>query len=449
MKKFFFGSGKRDRDDDRHEKSLKPMAGETSVFLTGDERVDTTKIKLLLDTMAEVISKTDPDRLLVSIVDRCIRLVGAERGILFLKDPGAAPAIKVARDAGGRNIEGDIQFSTKVINDVFASGEPVLLKVGASEPVDFSKSVVDLKLRAVMCVTLSVKEETIGVIYVDTRAASREFAKSDLKFFDALANAMAITIENARLVAEYVRSERLKESLEIARRIQVDLLPADPESLEGFDISGRLEPLEMTAGDYYDFIPMGEDKLGIVVGDVSGHGVGPAILMSSVRSLTRALMAGKIPIDEALGFLNNQLEHDTDEDIFVSYFLGIIDFKTRLLTYGNAGHCPPILLRKGACGSQELKRTGMALGVIPDAPFGPPESIVLEKGDLLALFTDGIEEAQKEGEMFGKERFVAILANGADLPASQLIDRVFASVKEFIAHGGSGDDLTLSIVKVY
>lgn len=449
MKKFFFGSAKRDRDDDRRDKSLRPLGGETSVFLTGDERVDSTKIKLLLDTMAEVISSTDPDLLLMSIVDRCIRLVGAERGILFLKEPGAAPAIKVARDAGGRDLEGPIQFSTKVINDVFASGKPVLLKVGASEPVDFSKSVVDLKLRAVMCVTLSVKEQTIGVIYVDTKAASREFAKSDLKFFDALANAMAITIENARLVAEYVRSERLKESLEIARRIQVDLLPPDPVGLNGFEIAGRLEPLEMTAGDYYDFIPIESGKLGVVVGDVSGHGVGPAILMSSVRSLTRALMAGKIPIDEALRFLNNQLERDTDEGIFVSYFLGIIDFETKQFTYGNAGHCPPILLSKGSAEWRELKRTGMALGVMADAHFAPPESIVLEEGDLLALFTDGIEEAQKEGEMFGKERFKTILSEGADLPASQLIDRVFASVKEFIARGGSGDDLTLTVVKVY
>jgi len=446
MKKFFFGSGKKDRNEERRDK---PLGGETSVFLTGDDRVDSTKIKLLLDTMAEVISSTDPDRLLVSIVDRCIRLVGAERGILFLKEPGASPAIKVARDAEGRDLEGPIQFSTKVINDVFVSGEPVLLKVGASEPVDFSKSVVDLKLRAVMCVTLSVKEQTIGVIYVDTRAASREFAKSDLKFFDALANAMAITIENARLVAEYVRSERLKESLEIARRIQVDLLPPDPVGLDGFDISGRLEPLEMTAGDYYDFIPLESGKLGIVVADVSGHGVGPAILMSSVRSLTRALMAGQIPIDEALGFLNNQLERDTDEGIFVSYFLGIIDFETRQLTYGNAGHCPPILLRNRSSECIELKRTGMALGVMADTHFGTPESIGLEEGDLLALFTDGIEEAQKkDGEMFGKDRFKAILAEGADAPASQIIDRVFSSVKQFIARGGSGDDLTLTVVKV-
>jgi len=446
MKRFFFGGRKDDRDRSAHTKA---EPGESSVFLTGDERVDSTNIKLLLDTMAELISSVDPDQLLVSIVDRCITLAGAERGILFLRDPGAEElTIKVARDAAGRDLEGTIQFSTKVINDVFTTGKPVLLKVGASEPMDLSKSVVDLKLRAVMCVTLSVKREVIGVIYVDSRAASREFRRSDLKFFDALANAMAITIENARLVAEYVQSERLKESLEIGRRIQSDLLPKDPVGLRGFDIAGKLEAIEMTAGDYYDFIPLGEDKLGLIVGDVSGHGVGPAILMSSVRSLTRALLSQKLSIDEVLSFLNDQLEEDTDEGIFISFFLGILDLNSKILTYGNAGHCPPLLLGAHNGRYHELVRTGMALGVMAGVPYAPAVELELKPGDLLALFTDGIEEARGAGGLFGLERLKEILRGGADLPAAELIDSIFGSVKQHLVQSGSGDDLTLAIIKV-
>jgi len=444
MKKFFFG-GKR---DDRNEGGrVKPHDGESSVFLTGDERVDSAKIKLLLDTMAEVISSMDPDSLLISIVDRCIRMVGAERGILFLKDPDGEPTIKVARDSLGNALQEPIQFSTKVVSDVFTKGKPVLLKVGASEPLDLSKSVVDLKLRAVMCVTLSVKEKTIGVIYVDSRAASREFKRSDLKFFDALANALAITIENARLVSEYVQGERLKESLEIARRIQSGLLPKDPAGLEGFDIAGRLEPLEMTAGDYYDFIPIDGAKLGIVVGDVTGHGIGPAILMSSARSLTRAMIIKGYSIDAVLEFLNDQLEQDTDEGIFVSFFIGILDLENKRLTYGNAGHCPPLLLRGRTGEFEELRRTGMALGIMEGAAYAPPVNLDLEPGDLLALFTDGIQEAQRGEKLFGLERLKVLLKEGLDMPAYQLIDRVLGSVRDFIGADGSGDDLTLSIVK--
>jgi serine phosphatase RsbU (regulator of sigma subunit) len=331
---------------------------------------------------------------------------------------------------------------------VFAKKKPVLLKVGSSEPVDLSKSVVDLKLRAVMCVTLSVKEETIGVIYVDSRAASREFKRSDLKFLDALANAMAITIENARLVSEYVKSERLKESLEIARGIQSGLLPKDPAGLEGFDIAGRLEPLEETAGDYYDFIPIDETRLGIVVGDVTGHGIGPAILMSSVRSLTRGLIIKGFSIDAVLEFLNNQLEQDTEEGIFVSFFIGILDLRRKHLTYGNAGHCPPLLLRNRNGEFEELSRTGMALGIVDGAAYSAPVELDLEPGDLLALFTDGILEAQRGEDLYGLDRLKEQLKEGLDLPAYQLIDRVLGDVRAFLGSGGTGDDLTLSLVKV-
>jgi serine phosphatase RsbU (regulator of sigma subunit) len=444
MKKFFFGSSKEGKDEEKS----KPSTGESSVFLTGSEQVDPAKIKLLLDTMAEVISSIEPDRLLLSIVDRCIELVHAERGILFLKDRNGNPSVKVARNSSGKTLDRNIQFSTKVVSDVFTTGSPVLLKVGATEPTDLSKSVVDLKLRAVMCVTLSVKQQTIGVIYVDSRITSREFKRSDLKFFDALANALAITIENARLVLEHVKAERLKESLDIARRIQSDLIPRDPGEVNGFDLAGRLDPLEVTAGDYYDFIEIGDDKIGVVVGDVTGHGVGPAILMSSVRSLTRALMHREFSIDAALSFLNNQLEQDTDEGIFVSFFLGVLDFGRKRLSYGNAGHCPPLLLR-GATGEfEELKRTGMALGVMADAPYAPPVSIDLNPGDILALYTDGIPEAQCGDKLFGFDRFRALLRENAGMTSAGIIDTVFGSVREYIGDGATGDDLTLSIVKV-
>lgn len=445
MKKFFFG-GRKGEDEDSGKSPL--PSSESAVFLTGNDQVDTAKIKLLMDTMAELISSMDPQRLLISIVDRCIRLADAERGILFLKEKGGDLSIRVARDAAGRNLEGAIQYSTKVVNNVFTNGKPVLLKVSTSETADLSQSIVDLKLRAVMCVTLSVRDEVLGVLYVDSRASEREFRRSDLKFFDALANAMAITIENSRLVSEYVKNERIKNSLEIARSIQRGLLPRNPEGLAGYDIAGRLEALEVTAGDYYDYIEIDSNHLGIVVGDVTGHGVGPAILMSSVRSLIRALLLKDFSIDAALEFLNQRLSEDMDEGMFVSLFLGVLDLKEKRLVYGNAGHCPPLILRGATGRFEELKRTGMALGIDPEIPFSPAQSVEMQPGDLLALFTDGIQEAQQKGKMFGIERLQDFLRKGKDLPAARQIDDVFDAVRDFVSGDDEGDDLTLSIVKI-
>ncbi|MHC4944985.1 MAG: PP2C family protein-serine/threonine phosphatase [Planctomycetota bacterium] len=446
MKKFFF-SGKK-KEQAKRKTPPTDIGGDSTVYLTGDERVDSAKIKTLLDTMIELISSMDPDRLLQSILDRSIGLVNAERGILFLKDTQGAPAIKFARDASGNDLKGKIQYSTGVVNKVMTTGEPVLLKVGATEVADLSQSVVDLKLRAVMCVTLSVKKRILGVIYVDSRATSRDFRTSDLKFFDALANAMAITLENARLVAEYVETERLKESLEIARGIQQGLLPNDPEDLEGFDIAGALQPEEMTAGDYFDFISIPDDQLGLVVGDVTGHGIGPAILMSSVRAMLRGLTQIDFRLDTTLEYLNEQLDRDTDADIFMSLFLGALDLKNRTLKYGSAGHIPQYLYRAGQGEFIELKRTGMALGVECGLPFRASEEIPLEPGDVLALFTDGIIEARSGQEMFGTDRLKQLIEEFKDRPAARIVSEIISNVKNFSGRESEGDDLTLVVVKI-
>ncbi|MFH2001696.1 MAG: GAF domain-containing SpoIIE family protein phosphatase [Planctomycetota bacterium] len=445
MKNFFFG-GKRDKQTEKEQ--LPPREADNTIYLTGDERVDTAKIKTLLDTMAELISSMDPDRLLQSIVDRCIRLVGAERGILFLCDTNGKPGIKMARDASGSDLRGDIQYSTGVVNKVMSSGDPVLLKVGASDVMDLSQSVVDLKLRAVMCVTLSVKKRILGVIYVDSKATSRVFRTSDLKFFDALANAMAITLENARLVAEYVETERLKESLEIARGIQQGLLPNNPDNVPGFDIAGTLKPVEVTAGDYFDFIRIHGNQLGLVVGDVTGHGIGPAILMSSVRAMLRGLTFSEFKLDSILEYLNEQLDRDTDADIFMSLFFGSLDLKKKTLIYGSAGHIPQLLYRSRDQEFVELKRTGMALGIEQGLAYRASDAISLEPGDFIALFTDGIIEMRSGSELFGMERLKEHLIAYKDKSSAEIVSLIFDEVKQFSGKQEAEDDLTLVVVRV-
>lgn len=444
MKKFFF-RGKRDRDGE----DIPPppaASGDSTVYLTGDDRVDSAKIKVLLDTMAELISSVDPDHLLQWIVDRSIRLVSAERGILFLKEPDGRLKIRMGRDALGNDLKGDIQYSTGVVNKVVETGQPVQLKVGATEVTDLSQSVVDLKLRAVMCVTLSVKNSVLGVLYVDSRAASREFTRSDLKFFDALANAMAITIENARLVAEYVEGERLKESMEIARRIQQGLLPKDPRDLASFDIAGNLKPVDAAAGDYYDFIPIPPNRLGLVVGDVTGHGIGPAIVMSSARSMIRGLTYSEFDMGSILEHLNEHLDRDTDAGMFMSLFIGILNLEERALLYGSAGHVPQLLYRAGRGEFEELKRTGMALGVESGIPYRTSERIELEPGDLLVLYTDGITESRSGEDVFSVQRLKELLVKLRDRPASEIISEIMKEVAAF-ATGPQDDDLTLVVVK--
>src|SRR5262249_14020704 len=232
-------------------------SGESSTFLTGDDRIASRNVRLLLETMADLISDHDPAGLVRKIVDRAIRAVRAERCILLLKDADGSVQPAVARDERGNDLGTNFRYSTSLVAKAFEQPACLLRSIGDSAaPSALSASVVDLKLRAVMCTRLSFKDDVLGVIYVDSRATERQFTNKDSRFFEALARAISIVLENARLLRSALERERLQRSLEIAREVLAALLPKDPTGLPGFDLAGRSIPAETAAGDYYDFVPL-------------------------------------------------------------------------------------------------------------------------------------------------------------------------------------------------
>lgn len=426
------------------------LASDATQLMTGDDRIDSQKVRILLDTIADLISTVDNRGILTSIVDKAIRMVHAERGILFLfeDDDPSKLRIMVARDASGRDLRPPIQYSTTVTRKVATGGEPTCWKVSSQEQaVDLSQSIVDMKLRAVMCVTLRVKDRRLGVIYVDSRATHREFSRADLKFFDAFAGALSLAVENARLVREIVASERVKEQVKIARNIQEGLLPRNPEGVPGFEMAGWSLPAEEALGDYYDFVRMKDGRWIVAIGDVAGHGIGPALLMSSARALLHAFTQDKdFDLGELLARMNDRFEADTGGEIFMSLFVGVLDPKTRTMTYGNAGHTPPMWISPdGTC--RDLTRTGLALGIEAGMPYAVEGPITMEPGASLILTTDGIVEARAGEVFFGRDRLITSVAKHASLSARDLIGAVHRDVLTFTADSPPDDDLTLVIVR--
>lgn len=414
-----------------------------------DDRLTADQVHVLVDGIAELISTVDHQRLLVSIVDKAIAAVGAERGILFLFGDGEPDKllIQVARDRTGRDLPLPVQYSTTVTRKVATEGTPMCWKVSSHEgAVDLSRSIVDMKLRAVMCVTLRVKERRLGLIYVDSRANQREFTAADLRFFDALAGALSIGVENARLVQEAIAAERLKEQMKIARHIQEGLLPRDPKGLMSFDVAGRAIPAEEALGDYYDFVPVAERDLLVAIGDVSGHGLGPALLMSSARALLRSAVRGTFRLDEVLGRMNDQFARDSDGAIFMSLQLIELDDRERVLRFANAGHTAPLLLR--ADGAVEtLPGDGLALGIEEGMPYDVSEPIQMNSGDVLVLITDGILEARRGDEVFGRERLAQSVVRSRDGDAAGVIRAIHQDVIQFTGSANQDDDVTLVVVK--
>ncbi len=246
--------------------------------------------------------------------------------------------------------------------------------------------------------------------------------------------------------------ERMKRSLELAMEIQQNLLPQEPPKLAGFDVAGRSVYCEETGGDYYDFIDLidvGAGKLGIAVGDVSGHGIAAALLMASARGALRS-HAGRHGgnLDELLRALNLHLVRDTGEGQFMTLFYGILDSQDRSLRWTSAGHDPAFWLRRRSGQIEQLPNTGIPLGVIEEATFAQAGPVPLESGDVVVIGTDGIWEARNAAnEMFGKPRLCELLSDRAESSARDIHNAVVSAVNDFRAAGPQEDDITLVVIK--
>jgi serine phosphatase RsbU (regulator of sigma subunit) len=241
-------------------------------------------------------------------------------------------------------------------------------------------------------------------------------------------------------------AERLQEELRIARQIQQKLFPAAPLPLLGLDVVGASFPAEATGGDYFDYIPMADGGLAVVIGDVCGHGFGPALVMAELRAYLRAFLLTRTDVGEIVGLLNRALSGDTDR--FVTLFIAKLDPATWSLVYAGAGHLPGYHLDPAGNVKARLESTGMPLAVLPDSDY-PAESIPpLEPGEMVLLLTDGIVEAHgPDQDLFGPERALQLVKAHRDRPAREILNTLFEDVREFCGPVAQLDDMTAIIIK--
>jgi phosphoserine phosphatase RsbU/P len=263
-----------------------------------------------------------------------------------------------------------------------------------------------------------------------------------------------LLVRSIRYAIERNRRYRAEEALRdaseefrAAHEIQQRLYPSVAPSVPGFDIAGALFPAKATAGDYFDYIPMLEGRLGIVVGDVSSHGMGPALLMSETRACLRTLAQGYSDVGEILTRANRLLTADTDDFHFVTLALARLDPQRREFIYASAGQRGYLL--HGGGNVTILDSTSLPLGVDAESivPTGPP--LTLEAGDIVALFTDGVVEAESPGRVrFGVGRTLEVIRSERDNAARRIVAALHEEIIGFCRHQPQIDDITVVIVKV-
>ncbi len=411
----------------------------------------TSRLYLLVELIARINSTRDTGTLLHSVMEAAREIMEAEASSLLLLEPETGdlilsiPTGPASAEISGARLPKGKGFAGWVVEH----GQPVLTADAQADPRFFGDIAGSgFKTRDLISVPLrSTDGETIGVLQAVNRTGGKPFDERDLPIFTALANQAAIAIERDRLTQEALRRQLLEQELTLASEIQKGFWPKTIPSHPGFDFWGMSLPAAHVGGDYYDFIELDSAQVGLVVADVSGKGVAAALLMASLRSVLRAQVENRHPIQETLTLVNNTLVGDTPSSKFVTLFFGILDCATRELVYVNAGHNPPLLHDSASGAVKLLEIGGPIVGFRAGLPFQAGRE-KLEPGQVLTIFSDGVTEAQNRNEdFFGDERLDQVIRAHIDRPAQEIVRQIHAAVKTFAKGAPQSDDITLVVVR--
>jgi sigma-B regulation protein RsbU (phosphoserine phosphatase) len=346
----------------------------------------------------------------------------------------------------------------------------------ASEPAEARaererESATLRQLGAHLLVQIRIKNRIAGILSLGVRRMRHAYTQADAEMLMSVASQLALIIENARLAERMVAEERLRRELALAAEVQQRLFPARPPASTAAELAGFCQPARGVGGDYYDFLTFGNNQIGIAVADVSGKGISAALLMSNVQaSLRSQALAHNSPgphgtLADLVAAMNRLLCASTGTASYVTFFYGQFDERTQQLTYVNAGHNPPLLIRDGGARAEpvgqraqggvngahrnlRLDKGGMVVGLFEDVGY-EEETIQLRTGDLLCAYTDGVTEAiNAAGDEFGEARLQEILTASATLPAAKIRDEIVRHGQAWCMGVPQHDDLTFVILKV-
>ena len=382
-----------------------------------------------------------------ALIDESVKATNAERGFLMLFDSRNELVFRTARGMDQRTIEeSDFKISRGIVDRVAKEGRPLLTSnAQMDERLDKRASVKLYGLRSVLCVPILLKEQVQGVVYVDNRYQKGIFKQADLELLESIASSAGIAIENARLYQVAVDKGRMERELQVAREVQASLIPPYVPQLKGWEFAACWKPAHEVSGDFYDFITLPQGRTGLVVADVSDKGMPAAIFMALSRSIIRAVVGRNDRPAADMTQVNHLIWQDTAQEMFITFFYAQLDIDSQELTYVNAGHNPPLFLKKGSP-IKELTRTGMAAAVEGDVVY-EQDVIKFEKGDCLLIYTDGIIDSVSKKGSYGLERLKEVYEKYHGYDAADMVAAIEKDVCGFSADAVPVDDVTMLVIK--
>jgi sigma-B regulation protein RsbU (phosphoserine phosphatase) len=429
------------------------MADQASQKDRSDKKLSTVdKLRMLLDITKTISRSLDLEEVLNLVMDTLGSLIHYDAAGIYLVE--FSPEDKSPYIFKSKVIRG-YKISFELIEPRLKMGEGFLGTVAQSGKAIISHDVskdsryfaAREQTRSEMLAPIISNDKVIGVFDLEGDSLDA-YTEDDLAVLQLLASQVAIIIEKVRLHDQVVEKKRLEAQLEVARQVQLDLLPAGDPKIENFDVSAYLFPAEEVSGDYYDWVKVFDDQIGIVVADAVGKGIPAALLMSFLRACLRSCVQIGYAPHIAFSKVSNLLHDSIEDNKFITAIYGILDYTNKTFVFSNAGHNPPLLIKPD--GEYRFVEYGdVPLGMFEDSHFHQ-HFIRFEEDQVLVIYTDGITEATNpNGEEYGQERLAKRVLDGLQvrLPARQLIDHVRKGVADFSERKFLDDDGTLFIVQ--
>jgi phosphoserine phosphatase RsbU/P len=408
------------------------------------------KLRKLLDITQRISRTLDLDEVLNLVMDTLGSLLPYDAaGIYLIENAGndGSPYVfksKVIRgyEISFELIEPRLRMGEGLLGIVAQTGKPIISSDVSKDKRYFAAR---KRTRSEMVAPIISNDRVIGAFDLESDNLNA-YSEDDLSVLQLLSSQVAIIIEKDRLYEQVVEKKRIETQLEIARQVQLELLPDHDPVFENFEISAYVFPTEEISGDYYDWVQVFEDQIGIVVADAVGKGIPAALLMSFLRaSLRSAVQIGYAP-HIALSKVNQLLWDSVEEHQFITAVHGILDTTNRTFVYSNAGHNPPLLIKPD--GEYRFVEYGdQPLGMFLETRYHQ-HFIRFERGQVMVIYTDGITEAANDlGEEYGTGRFANRVLECIEMPAREMIDHIRKGVADFTERKFLDDDGTLFIVK--
>lgn len=410
------------------------------------------KLRAVLTITNALAKNLTVESVLPLILDELFKIFDqADTGFVLLKDPLRNKLLVKATKTRRVDLAeaGAVRLSTTIIKQAVKTGQAILTD-NATGDARFasSDSLSNLQLRSMMCVPLMSKsEEVLGVIQLDANALASPFTQDDLDLLVSVATQSALAIENARLHEEVLRQRDFERELEFATQVQLGFLPNERPRIPHYEFFDYYEAAQSVGGDYFDYVKLPNNKIGMTVGDVAGKGVPAALLMARLSSAARYQLLTQPTAADALSNLNTEIASSGLGYRFITFVLAVLDYENNTMTIANAGHLPPLCRKAdGSISQLGVKETGMPLGIAKEQRYEQLE-ISLDPDETILFYTDGVTEAMNQNnDLYHRNRLVDYLTQ-ADMKLSSMVRGLVTNVETFCDGRAQRDDICLVAVQ--